>query len=481
MSAISFKNYGIDGGRTDTPAYYTPHVLLCQLGRERPGFDQEWGQKMVRAAVACVKEIFPALYCRLKIRTPHELHAVRASPRLSEIDVVIVMQPTIADGRLIMPLAEWASDMPIVLWATPERGDTSEVSSNSLVGTHLFASTLRQLGVQAGFVYGDPMNDRTAHELRCAVSVGYTARRVRRARIGLIGDHAPGFTDLHVDPRRMLALCGGSVESIALHEYIDTVQSYSERDVRDTIAEIDAYHIPCHAIKEPRAMLAQQARFMRAYRHFIAQRSLDALAVRCWPEIPRICKAWPYLATSILQSAGVPIAIEGDVDGALDMLITLSMGHGNSYLTDWLSHEHHRIILWHGGAIPLELCEREHGTPGAAVITTHFNNSLPAVIEAVVAPHKKMTLFRHWQCDGKYWCSAVECLSALPEHLLRGTTCRLESPDIDVGVWFRKLLRMGCPHHFTVAPGHICDHLRELCYHLKWEWVAAHPCAARNL
>ena len=75
------------------------------------------------------------------------------------------------------------------------------VSSNSLVGTHLFAATLRQLGRRdVELVYQDQDWTAAASQLNRAIARAAGTARIKTAKIGLIGHQAPGFVDLHPDP-----------------------------------------------------------------------------------------------------------------------------------------------------------------------------------------------------------------------------------------------------------------------------------------
>ena len=370
----------------------TCKVVLCVLGRERPGFDQQWAQKMTAGAVSYLSEQantpspsdtqgrarglaslprparprYSFTNYHDTLRTPAQAAAALRSPEVRGADVLILLQPSIADGRLIDALSLAPAELPMIFWATPERGNTEQISSNSLVGTHLFAATLRQYGRRHGFVYGPPDSPDLRRDLTTAIAVAYTVRTLRRARVGLVGDHAPGFIDLHVDPRFMHRRIGTAVEHIAFEQFTTLVRELSERpsdhpalenQSLDDIAEtLRALELPQKDIADQQGMFFQQAVFTAAYQYLYSNRTLDAIAVRCWPEVPALFGQWPYFAISYLQSIGMPIAIEGDIDGAIDMLITLRLGHGNCYLTDWLSHTQRTATLWHGGAIPLQLC-----------------------------------------------------------------------------------------------------------------------------
>ena len=68
---------------------------------------------------------------------------------------------------------------------------------------------------------------------------------------------------------------------------------------------------------------------------------------------------------SRLADEGYTLAMEGDHDGAVTLLLGRLMGCGVGYLSDWLEHDDKRITLWHQGEAPLSIC-----TPGAALAPT---------------------------------------------------------------------------------------------------------------
>ena len=139
---------------TQKPQY---RVGLLVLERKRDGFDVAWGKKTRgKCWEALVTICGNNGYALKPLNGDHERVADDRSLRRAlqkahgDVDVVVATQPTISDGRLAAVLAQ-ACAVPVVLWATPENPDVrgspvGGVSSNSLVGTHLFAATLRQLG-----------------------------------------------------------------------------------------------------------------------------------------------------------------------------------------------------------------------------------------------------------------------------------------------------------------------------------------------
>lgn len=95
------------------------------------------------------------------------------------VDALVLLQTTMADGRLAPTLAQLWPDPP-VLWATPEKPEGDSVGSCSLVGTHAWASTLRQMGHPFQILYGDPGAAETGKQVREAVHLAATVHRLRQ-------------------------------------------------------------------------------------------------------------------------------------------------------------------------------------------------------------------------------------------------------------------------------------------------------------
>src|SRR5207237_805066 len=140
---------------------------------------------------------------------------------------------------------------------------------------------------------------------------------------------------------------------------------------------------------------------------FMDNENLDALAIRCWPEMASTFGQWPYLGIARLAEEGRAVTCEGDADGALSAWIAESLGLGRCYLSDWLEHDKETITLWHVGAAPVSLCEPV-GQPGGPAIAHHFNIKKPAVIEATIRANIPITIFRFWRLYGKYFLTARE-------------------------------------------------------------------------
>lgn len=434
-----------------------PKVGLIFLGRRRPGFDQQWGAAMeerVRRRVGAM-EFATFEPAEKAVDDPSLRRAVTACLQQG-VEAIILLQTTMGDGRLAPTMAQLWPD-PLVIWATPENPDGDMISSCSLVGSHVWASTLRQMGRAFDLVYGHPDAAATQTRLREAVRLAATIRRLRSVRLGMIGGHAPGFFAMSAEPFSLHRGLGAQLQTYSLVEFADVVNGVPSEAVQDDVAAVKALRLEHKDTSD--ADLPMASRLYLGMRAYLENERLDALTVRCWPEMPNTFGQWPYLGIARLANEGRAVVCEGDADGALSAWVAENLGFGRCYITDWLEHDDESITLWHGGAAPMELSPPP-GEPGGPRIARHFNIKKPAVLEATLRQNMPITIFRLWRRDGSYYLTARDAETIKPSRHLMGTNGSARLVEENPARWFEAACHEGMPHHVLVFPGHHRELLR---------------------
>jgi L-fucose isomerase-like protein len=382
----------------------------------------------------------------------------------AECAVLVVVQPTMGDGRLAPILAQvW--DAPLVLWATPERPDGNKVSACSLVGAHAFASLFRQLHHPFELAYGHPEEEATQRQVSQAIRLTFVSRALRRSKIGLVGAHAPGFINMHADAVTLDRDLGVQLHHFGLQEFMDLVRDQDEAAVANDVAVVKQLGLPVEdGLGDEH--LAVNSRYYLSMRSLMDDENLDALAVRCWPELPNVVGHWPYLAMMRLAEEGRSVALEGDVDGALTCLLAKYAGLGIGYISDWLEHDEETITLWHPGHAVHGFCE-----PHTMRLGRHFNNDKPLVVNAVLKSGMPITLTRLWRCDGRYRLMAHQARTIDVRRELLGAHGVAVLEDWSPGKWLDILCHEGTPHHVILVQGHHAEFLRRLARQLRLPFV----------
>lgn len=420
------------------------------LGRKRGGFDPEWGEEMK----SHIKEFFRKNgydHCipSERIADDNELRRAISVCREQGVRLLIATQPTVSDGRLAPILSQLWKD-PIIFWSTTEKQTGEMISCNSLVGTHIFSSIFRKLHHPFELVYGHPDEVETKKQFDVACSLVSAAVALKSAKVGLIGQHAQGFINLAVDPYLLDQDIGAQLFHLSIPEFLDIFSSIDDAAVEKDVQQFRESGIPLKDVEPDE--LHTSSRYYLAFKELMNSENLDALTVRCWPELPNITGQWPYLALSRLISEGVPIVQEGDVDAAVCSLAAKFLGMGSLYMSDWMEHDENTITSWHTGSIALDFCE-EVGSKFGPQVARHFNVKKPAVIEATIRSNMPITLFRLWSCDNSYHLTALEGKTIPPKRHLLGNNGLLEIDGVNVMEWFDDLVHQGLPHHVLISRG----------------------------
>ena len=453
----------------DTAIIIPPRIGALVLGRKRPGFDPAWGADMKRRILGYLAALpYPLEVPSENIADENSLRAAVERCRVAGVTVMVVVQPTISDGRLA-PLLSRLWDGTLLMWATPEKPTGRMISANSLVGTHAMSATLRQMHHPLELVYGDPDDEETRQALHQSLLAIHGAASVQRRVLGLVGTHAPGFVDFHADPVFLDATLGSQLYHLGTVELLQRVRGYSEAEIAEETEYFRSWQLSWSddarqagtVSDDGTAELAMQARYYRALRGLMEENSLDTLAFRCWPDLPSDTGHWPYLALARLVSEGFPVAMEGDVDGTICGRIVESVGVGPVYLSDWLHHDRETITIWHTGAAPFQMAS-EPGQPGGPELSVQFNNKLPTVVQSTIRGGMPATLFRIWRFDEEYHLCVLEGETETPDRELMATNGVFRTAETDVRRWFEEQVQRGMPHHVCIIEGHHAELIRRI-------------------
>lgn len=448
-------------------------VGVIILGRKRPGFDQEWNRSICDRSLAALEQLgYVVARAEEPVVDDTTIAAAIRKIETAGCRALVLLQPSMAHGQIALTVAQQWSD-PVILWATPERPGDGKVSSCSLVGQHLWASSLRQAGRAFEFVYGDPDDAALRGELSRAIALATAAAGVRRAKVGVIGTHAPGFIDLATDPFLLRRKLGTQLHPLSLPQYIERVHAVSDTAVKQDVERVQALKLPMNGVTADD--LAMNSRCYLAMLEIIEEESLDGLALQCWPELPNMLGQWPYLAVSRLSTEGRAVSIEGDVDGCITSLMGKLLGLGPGFLTDWLEHDRNSIFFWHPGMAPMDMCSRA-GTDGGPSLSKHFNIVKPLVVDGQIRINEPVTIARLWRCDERYHLTALEGRTIAPRRRLTGNTALVEISEAEIASGgtvperFDRLLHAGLPHHVVLLFGQHRVILQKLARLLGVDW-----------
>ncbi|MCX6986335.1 MAG: hypothetical protein NT118_16550, partial [Lentisphaerae bacterium] len=197
--------------------------------------------------------------------------------------------------------------VPLLLWALPG------METGSLCGTMQLGCYLKFLEHPCRHVFGE--TDRETADLAMVFIRACTLKsRLRRAKVGLAGNRVNGMT--HTGPHEfaLKKTIGPRVFQLDLGDIIRSADERSVDDANDVWMRLKNSAGLCTV--DDRAGM-ESARMYLALRDAVSKNGLAALSVGCYPKLMgKVC-----LAASLLADDGIPLACEGDVNGAVGQLI----------------------------------------------------------------------------------------------------------------------------------------------------------------
>jgi L-fucose isomerase-like protein len=395
-----------------------------------------------------------------------------------ELDFLLIQHTTFATGDLLAPLLKAAARVGV--WAVPEGAGlgpgtlTGPLPLNALCGLTMTMSLLDHPKVAkrgpVKWFYGEVGGDWFRARLTPTLAALRGLKTLEGARILQIGGTAPAFYGVEEVPE----LAKVTVERMTLSEVFTRIAAVSERDVkRRTAAWLEVEP----RLSAPREHLERAARAELALTALAHEGGYGALALRCWPEFPDVCGAMVCASVARLGDAEIPTACEGDVMGALSMLVLQGMSGHPAMLMDLsdVDETDDSLLFWHCGNAPASWAAE----PGTR-LTTHFNRDGLGVVRDMVVRPGPATAFRLLSGGAR----AV---------IVSGRFGEPSKPSFDgVRGWLRDLYWNGerqdargviagvldyrLPHHLAFGEGDLTESLREFC-----AWLGAEPLAARPL
>jgi L-fucose isomerase-like protein len=218
-------------------------------------------------------------------------------------------------------------------------------------------------------------------------------------------------------------------------------------------AQIAAERIKIEQVFDISGISSTQANLTAALavklRGFYRERKLDALAIRCWPEFARDFGIAPCAAMSLLQSEGLILACEGDIDGALSMLAHQAAGAETPFLFDFsqVDFKEDFALFWHCGVAPCKLWD---GVSRRS-LDTYFAGG-KGVTADFVLKSGDLSVLRIDSARGQYRIFLQKGRAIPMEKTLRGTYMKVcfDKPVKDV---LDLIIENGFAHHSSAVYG----------------------------
>jgi L-fucose isomerase-like protein len=268
------------------------------------------------------------------------------------VDFTLVLNASLGYGRTILPLARVNSLLG--LWSVPEPTRTGILQLNSICGLNLYGAVisnyLNQYDIPFKWFYGYPDSNLFLERFKVTLKALQAIKALKNSRIAQIGDIADGFENFNYDERLLEKKFGTTINR--RHDVEDVVklaEACSQSDITLELTEIMKEGTCCERVSK--TDMEKFARVNIALRTFATENAYDALAVNCWPKFQQVYDFAVCSSLSRLNNSGIVASCEGDVIGALNMLVYNAMTGESSTMSDLsaLDEKDDSLCMWHCG------------------------------------------------------------------------------------------------------------------------------------
>jgi len=384
--------------------------------------------------------------------------AKKAAQRFAEarVDAIVCVSGTFHLGHLVLEIRKQLK-VPLLLWGLDELPyNGGKIRLNSVCGVNLDASNLYKAGIDDyRAIVGSKIDQDWVDAIRVIVAL-------RESHVGIIGYRAHGFFNLSVDDPSLYASSGILVDHYELSDL------YNAKVEPSAVAERESQLRSIFDVSGLNAgQVLKVAELSAKLDVFCEGNSLDALAIRCWPEFARDFGISPCAAMSLLQSEWRILACEGDLEGALSMLVHKAIGAETPYLFDFSQVDlvKNFALFWHCGVAPCNLWDGcsvrsldTYFAGGKGVTADFVLKSGPLSIARIDTARGKRRLFLQRA-------EAVPMAKELKGTYLKAVFGRPVKEVLDL------VIDNGIAHHASVVYGDFVEPLRIAAGLLGWEVI----------
>ena len=377
------------------------------------------------------------------------------------IDLLVMHFVTFPAGALIPVIAE-RIQAPIVLLANPEGPCPGKMwEQNSFCGANLGAFVMRRLGKRYGYLKVTP--EETPGALKTFLAAARCITAMKSCRIGLVGGRVPGFYTSNFDEMKTRSQFGTAVEVADLVEVVDAAEKLTPEQLAEARAVVKRSSSKVNSVPEHELELA--AKMFGAFKLLTAKYDLEALAIRCWPEFSDIFGIAPCAVIGMLNDAGIPASCEGDVPGAITMVLLKALaGGGVPLFVDLISYDekNNTGVIWHCGAAPVSLCRNFEETEYRLHFRVDGGDKKGVTNDFSLKPGPITLAKLDQDADGHFRMLIAKGEAVDTEPFIRGNplTIRFDSPVKNL---IDTIMLKGFEHHYTVIHADVTEELLQYC------------------
>ena len=250
-------------------------------------------------------------------------------------------------------------------------------------------------------------------------------------------------------------------------------------EMADSLAETIAEGAVCCTASHQQ--LNTSARLILAVRQLKERYHAAAFAISCWPEFQDDMHISTCLAFGRLGEEGIPVSCEGDVPGALTMLLAKALSDCNPMLMDLVSMDvtADAVSFWHCGmGLPCYADSQGFSITQYPADPRVFE--LPgASLDIKFAP-QNVTILRLDGTGSRLFACQAEIVPG-PDRGYNGARgwyshFTMDGQPLSCADFLNTVLTCGAPHHYAICPGHLETAVREYAVRQRLSLIQSERC-----
>lgn len=443
-----------------------------------PGFREERGT-LIRALADQFGDMAEITTAAL-IDSTAAAAAVAAQLETARPDAILIPQSMAAPPTHVLPVLDRFADVPIIVWAVHDIDRIDEAFDHgsitlhgATVGAPMLTNVLIRRGRPFRLVMGPAADPITRAAMRERLTSALAAGRVRRARIGRVGQPLEGYLHVDCDQDELAASMGIDVVEIHPQEVLESYGAVPEEVVSDLEAEVRARWRLAPDVHEGEGLL-RSLRLAAAMERIVVDNQFDAGAMNC--HVPQIrfseeIGVTPCFGLGRLTSAGIPWTCTGDLVTAVAMLSLKRLGGAALYQElEAVDYETGEVVIANSGEH--DLAWLAPGEQPRLERNRWFCGSDPrcgvcAVLEPTPGPASLVGFTPHSSSAGgfRYIVARGELTTRrFPQTGTSNGAFRFAEGSV-VDAWVR-WAEAGVNHHSAATPGDYADAVVDLANHL---------------
>jgi L-fucose isomerase-like protein len=428
-------------------------------------FNQDWAKEVYTKSLNVLHSIDD-----IQLITPSDVimtedDAKKASAMFIKENVDLrLVQGINCDLGILATILGKDARVPILVWSLPEQLlHEKPLLANSLCGAMIITSAYRRLDINYKHMHGSPDNNEFIKKLENSMLASGILSKLREDKLGLIGYQSPGFFHVSFDEMLLRRTFGVDVQHIDISEvYAESKKISTDRIDREIETTKSSAGNIVNVKDED---FTNAAKIYLSVKNLCEKYSIQALAIKCFPEFFDEFRLAPCAVLGQLTDNELLASCEGDMVGALTMLIEYYLTKIPPFFADLiaLDEKSNTGVAWHCGNGPACLAEDQ----------THVTYDQHSVLSEdepigltrnILCKKGDVTFARISERDNEYIMFAAGGESINMDEVPLGTVMKIRFNE-SVEEINKVLFERGIENHFAIAYGDIREQLQDFS---KW-------------